>query len=95
MLYYFDPPYYLKGQSLYMSHYGDADHEKVAQSIKNIQNARWIVSYDNVTQIRKIYHRCAKREYALYHTAHQAHQGREILFFSRGLRIPEKVSLSN
>ena len=87
-IFYFDPPYYLKGKSLYLNHYQPNDHQKVGQAIKKISNSRWIVSYDNVPEIKKIYKGCNNIEYSFFHTAHRAKIGKEILFFSNDLKIP-------
>ncbi len=64
-IFYFDPPYYLKGESLYMSHYGPEDHKHVSEAIKKIKGIRWIVSYDNVSAIKAMYSGYKKREYKL------------------------------
>jgi len=92
-IFYFDPPYYIKGPLLYMDHYAKDDHKKVAQKIRKIKNARWIVSYDNAPEIKKMYKGCKKKEYSLVHTAHKVHQGEEVLFFSNHLKVPQKVQL--
>lgn len=91
-IFYFDPPYYLKGPSLYMNHYEHKDHEKVSREIKKIKNAKWIVSYDNTSEIKNMYDECKKKEYAFFHTAYNARMGKEILFFSRDLLIPRVSS---
>ncbi len=88
-VFYFDPPYYQKGPSLYMNHYESDDHRKVASQIKKIKKSRWIVSYDNVSEIKKLYWDCNRKEYLLIHTAYNVHQGEEILFFSDKLKIPK------
>lgn len=54
-IFYFDPPYYLKGSSLYMNHYKYNQHKEVSEVIKQIKNINWIVSYDNTPEIEKIY----------------------------------------
>jgi len=88
MIFYFDPPYYMKGESLYLNHYKHKDHKKVSDRIKKIKNAKWIVSYDNTPEIKKLYNNCQKKEYSFYHTAREAKIGKEILFFCRSLNIP-------
>jgi len=88
-IFYFDPPYYLKGKSLYVNHYKPEDHEKIGEMIKKIKNSRWIVSYDNVPEIKNIYKPHRKIEYSFFHTAHTAKMGQEILFFSNNLLIPK------
>ncbi|WP_165043370.1 DNA adenine methylase [Dysgonomonas sp. ZJ709] len=85
VIFYFDPPYYYKASSLYMNHYEDDNHRLVSEKIKNINNIRWIVSYDNVSEIKELYSDCDKKEYSFKHTAHTARVGKEILFFSSGL----------
>ncbi|MCK4420312.1 DNA adenine methylase [candidate division WOR-3 bacterium] len=87
-IFYFDPPYYLKGPSLYMNHYKNSDHKRVSEEIKRMRNARWIVSYDNVPEIKNLYKGIKKKEYSLLHTANEIRIGKEILFFSDNLLIP-------
>lgn len=79
---YFDPPYYLKAESLYMNHYGLDDHKEVSDRIKTIDNFKWIVSYDNVEEIRDLYSEYPKKEYSFNHSAFSSREGKEILFFS-------------
>ena len=90
-IYYFDPPYYLKGASLYMNHYKPDDHKVLAYEIRKIRRAKWLVTYDNVPQITDIYHSNLSTEYTLYHSAHRMHVGKEIMIFSKNLKqIPMK-----
>lgn len=91
VIFYFDPPYYLKGPSLYMDHYTDKDHEVVADKIRKIKNARWIVSYDNTPEIKRMYKDCRKKEYSFFHIAHHVREGKEVLFFSDNLITPSII----
>ena len=77
-----------------MNHYGHQDHEMVSEKIKKIKNTKWIVSYDNTPEIKKMYSPCHKKEYTFFHTAYKAKMGKEILFFSKNLTIPKVVSLT-
>jgi len=89
-IFYFDPPYYLKGPSLYMNAYKHNDHLRVSEAIRRIPNAQWIVSYDNTPEIDEMYPKEVRRlKYSLLHTAHTVHEGKEILFFSNNLVLPE------
>ena len=88
-IFYFDPPYYLKGQSLYINYYKHLDHEKVSEMIKNMKGARWLVSYDNTEEIKKMYSGYKKIEYSLLHTAGHHKIGKEVIFGSHGLIIPK------
>ncbi len=86
-IFYFDPPYYLKGPGLYMSFYKDQDHKLVAEEIRKIKRAHWIVSYDNTKEIKQIYNWVSKkREFNLIHSAFKTRKGKEILFFSDSLK---------
>lgn len=88
IVFYFDPPYYLKASSLYMNHYKDDNHKIVSDKIKAIQNIKWIVSYDNVPEIKQLYSECQKKEFSFKHTAYESRVGKEILFFSRNIVQP-------
>lgn len=90
-IFYFDPPYYAKGASLYMNYYTDKQHAEMAQAINRIQRVHWIVSYDDTPEIERMYKavpETRKKKYTLNHAAYQAKQGKEILFFSENLNLP-------
>jgi len=88
-IFYFDPPYYSKGQSLYTNYYQHSDHYDISKIIKEIKNSRWIVSYDNTPEIKKLYNGFKKIEYSFCHTVYKPKEGREVLFFGRNLIIPK------
>jgi DNA adenine methylase len=90
-IFYFDPPYYLKGQFLYTNYYNHSNHLQISNAIKKIKKSRWIVSYDNVPKIKFLYCGFKKIEYSFCHTAYKPKEGREVLFFNKNLIIP-KVS---
>lgn len=89
VIFYFDPPYYLKASTLYMNHYKVNNHQKVSDKIKSIENIKWIVSYDNVPEIQELYSECSKKEFSFKHTAYEIREGKEILFFSKNLEQPK------
>jgi len=89
VIFYFDPPYYLKASSLYLNHYKPEDHKAVSKNIKNIKNIKWIVSYDNVPEIINLYSGCQMKEFSFKHTAFKVRTGKEVLFFSNSIKQPE------
>lgn len=89
VIFYFDPPYFLKANSLYLNHYKPENHKKVSEIITSIQDINWIVSYDNVPEIRELYQNYPKKEFEFYHTAYEVREGKEILFFSPQLKTPD------
>jgi len=92
IIFYFDPPYYLKGESLYLNHYNKSDHEEVSRAIQCIKNSRWLVSYDATDEIKNLYKDYRKIEYYLLYTAHTIKMGKEILFFSQNLTVPKVIN---
>lgn len=93
-VFYFDPPYYLKANSLYMNHYLDDNHRLVAERIKKINGIHWIVSYDNVPEINLLYSGYSPKEFSFKHTAYKSREGKEILFFSEGIIKPTEEDWS-
>jgi DNA adenine methylase len=87
-LVYLDPPYYVKGADLYEHHYGHDDHAKIANLVKRKIRQRWVVSYDNVSEIRKLYRPWPKMTYGLSYSAHDRYKGKEVMFFDNRLVVP-------
>lgn len=88
-IFYFDPPYYLKADQLYMNHYMDEHHKGVSDKIKAIENIHWIVSYDDNINIEKLYLDLPTKKYSFNHSAGKSKSGKEIMFFSNRLKQPE------
>lgn len=87
-LVYLDPPYYVKGRDLYYHFYDHADHEAVADAVVGLGDLQWIVSYDNVGQIRDIYSGYQRAIYNIGYSARSARQGSEVMFFADRLIVP-------
>ena len=85
-LFYFDPPYYVEGHSLYVNYYKKTHHQIVSNKIKQMQNAHWIVSYDDAPEIRSLYSDCQMIEYDMFHMAATSKKAKELVFFSPTLR---------
>jgi DNA adenine methylase len=88
-LVYLDPPYYFKAQDLYQNHYTHDDHVAIAKLVKNKLKIPWIVSYDNVSEIVKLYHSFPAITYSMTYSASDRYGGSEAMFFSRKMTIPE------
>ena len=85
---YFDPPYY-RPAHLYLNTYAPDDHARMRDFIVQLRS-QWIVSYDDVPQIRKLYQNLPCRRVQLLHTARAARQGKEVIFVSPDLRLPTR-----
>lgn len=85
---YLDPPYYVKGQDLYLNYYNDDDHRNIAKTMKSYCG-KWILSYDAVSFIKNLYTDYRQEEYYLSYSAGDPAKGCEVMVFSNGLSIPE------
>lgn len=88
-LIYIDPPYFVKGRHLYHDYYEPDDHSQVASFItERINRQRWVVSYDNVRSIRKLYKGFPNISYDIAYSARRASRGSEVIFFCNKLKVP-------
>lgn len=94
-LVYLDPPYYFKSDKLYRNTYTHADHLAIANLVKGTIKIPWIVSYDNTPEILEMYKGCAAITYGLNYSAQDRYSGKEAMFFSPGLHVPEVESPAN
>ncbi len=86
-LLYFDPPYFNKGKSLYKNYYVLSDHANIAALIRELSHP-WIVTYDNVSEIKKLYKGEASAEYDISYSAHiNRLRGNEVMFY-KNLALP-------
>jgi DNA adenine methylase len=88
-LVYLDPPYYEKGSQLYYDFYSDRDHLEVAQAVRSLTKVHWLVSYDDVLPIQEMYGGTPALQYTIGYSARKVLRGREAMFFSDGLVVPE------
>jgi DNA adenine methylase len=89
-LVYLDPPYYAKGEGLYQNHYTHEDHAAVAKLIRLRIKQRWIVSYDDTSQIRELYEGYKMARYQLSYSAAERYKGSEVMFFCNDLVVPRR-----
>lgn len=86
-LMYLDPPYYKKGQGLYRNYYTHDDHVLIRDALKYL-NLPWIVSYDNCEEIKDIYAKFRKSEYALDYCAYKKMKGSEVIILCDNILDP-------
>lgn len=87
-LIYLDPPYFEKGQELYLNAYRPEDHEAVRSCITRLASP-WVVSYDRSPAIQLLYKGYRTRHLQLLHTARSPRVGKEVMYFSPGLKVPQ------
>jgi len=87
-LIYLDPPYFSKGSELYENYYTEKDHADLSNFVKSMSDKHWIVSYDDMMQIRSLYVPFHQIRYALPYSAATKVQGKEVIIFSDNLDVP-------
>jgi DNA adenine methylase len=82
-----DPPYFGKGRELYTNYYCVEDHARLAAIVKKMKQP-WIVTYDDVSEIRNLYCKFSMYSSALNYSVQVKKVGTEILVLGPGLHAP-------
>lgn len=82
---YIDPPYYKEGPGLYRYFFTEKQHQELAKFIKT-KGFPWLLSYDDVNEIRKLYNRRTCVNLYLDYSVKTSKKGKEILISN--LEIP-------
>lgn len=88
-LVYLDPPYFVKGRKLYKNFYQPDDHIKIADALELKRKTRWVVSYDDVPEIRRAYSSFSPITYLLNYSAGEKSVGAEVIFLSDAITAPK------
>ena len=91
---YFDPPYYKKGRKLYKNFFTPELHKALHDSISMNVPQDWIVSYDDVAEIREIYDDFPSRSFSLDYSLANNGKGREIMYFKMRELMPTARELA-
>lgn len=86
--FYIDPPYFVKGKDLYLNAFKLADHKKLAHTLNRLPDMKWILTYDNEKEIRKLYSERRQKDFSLKYSAHHSAVGSEIMIFSDAICLP-------
>jgi len=88
-----DPPYFGKGPELYTSFYKQEDHARLATEVANLPRY-WMVTYDNVTEIRNLYSRFPLYTNQLNYFAQEKRVGIELMVLDPRLVEPDQLRVS-
>jgi DNA adenine methylase len=84
---YLDPPYYCKGSQLYFNHYTVDDHVSFARYLSTTTFI-WVMSYDNVSEIHKLYSSYRQVSFNLGYSARAWRIGKELLIIPDYVQFP-------
>lgn len=90
---YLDPPYYVKGKSLYMNHYKEDDHQQLADYLLHEAAFSWLLSYDDTPQIRKKYQALELYRFSLNYTVYEKRTGYELLTHNPNIHFPKEPQI--
>lgn len=90
---YFDPPYYEKGKQLYLNFFDNSDHVRIQKVIKDLVNCDWVITYDDVPEIEKIYSEHVLRRFDLNYSVSVKRKASEIIIFKDCDMIPSVEQL--
>jgi DNA adenine methylase len=85
---YLDPPYFKQGKALYINYYNYNNHLELSVFLKTINNFKWVLSYDNVTEIQDMYLDFNLYAFDLIYTAQDVKQGSELFTHSEDVILP-------
>lgn len=87
-----DPPYYVKGSTLYTNAYAPDDHKLLAKVILKLKSP-WILTYDDVPDIQKLYRSREQYRFHLNYSAANKRIGTELLVKSKKLYFNNSLKL--
>lgn len=83
-----DPPYFAKGQELYINFYSPNDHASLASTIRELE-CPWMLTYDDAPQIEQLYSGLPVYRKSLVYYAQVKRRANELLVLSPRLQAPE------
>lgn len=90
-LIYCDPPYYNKGNRLYLNAYKHDEHLEISKILKSLKT-KWIVSYDNAPEILSMYEKEKSFIFDLQYNAKNKYLGKEFFVFSKETICPSNYT---
>lgn len=84
-----DPPYFGKGQTLYMNALDATYHSSLSGRLRSLGDSPWVLTYDDCDEIRDLYSGWAQvRPFSLRYVAANRRVGRELLIAPEWMRLP-------
>jgi DNA adenine methylase len=87
--FFIDPPYYEKGQTLYLNCLDENYHVALSERMRAKQHSAWVMTYDDSPEVRQLYRGWAAiRPFSMRYTASERRLGKEVLITPRWMRLP-------
>ncbi len=88
-LFFIDPPYFVKGQTLYLNALDEDYHVALSTQLKSMSGAAWVLTYDDCPEIRRLYRGWGTiRPFSLRYVAAERRSGKEVLITPKWIRLP-------
>lgn len=91
---YFDPPYYEKGQRLYMNYLSGEDHERLRDAVSSL-DCKWVMTYDDNIEIDKLYEHYQRFHFSVNYSLANKKKGGELMIFKDSSCIPSAKIIKN
>lgn len=89
---YLDPPYYVKGSSLYLNSFEHDNHVALSKSLKSKKTMQWLLTYDNVKEINEMYQGQNIVPFEINYHANKVSRGKEVMVFSSSVSAPKYLT---
>ena len=90
VFFFIDPPYFHKGETLYLNSLDVDYHTRLARLLRSKTDEPWVLTYDDCPEIREMYRGWARiRSFSLRYAASERRQGEEVLIAPRWVELPE------
>lgn len=84
---YADPPYFEKAGSLYLNAFRPHDHQKLADTLNRLAGTNWLLTYDNVPDVERLYAERRRSLYTIGYSAYRVTKAKEVAVFSDTLLL--------
>lgn len=91
--FFIDPPYFAKGNTLYLNTLDEEYHSALGARLESMPKAAWVLTYDDRPEIRRIYQDWATiHPFSLRYAASERRNGKEILIAPKWMQLPTSQS---
>jgi DNA adenine methylase len=91
-VYCIDPPYFVKGSTLYTNFYEPKDHQQIADVLNNL-DCPWLLTYDNSPSIQHLYQERRQHRFNLNYSAAHKRIGTELLIVSDDIIFSSSLNI--